>query len=115
MGSMDTIKSKSPRIKTKILLPSPWGTFSYRVLPFGLYNAPTTFQWVVLSIFLDLIHDCVEVYMDDFTVYGNTFEESLDNLEKVLKICKEVNLSLSNEKFFMLLTKGIFWVTTFLL
>ncbi|XP_059068671.1 uncharacterized protein LOC131859137 [Cryptomeria japonica] len=61
----------------------PWGTFAYNVLPFGLCNAPATFQRAVLSIFADLINDCVEVYMDDFTVHGNTFIEAKDNLEKV--------------------------------
>ena len=70
----------------------PWGTYAYRVIPFGLCNAPATFQRAVLGIFSDLIHDCVEVYMDDFTVYGNTFEEALENLEKVLKRCKEANV-----------------------
>jgi len=65
------------------------------------------FQRVVLGIFSDLIHDCVEVYIDDFIVYGNTSEEALENLEKVLKICKETNLSLSHEKCFMMFTKGI--------
>jgi hypothetical protein len=78
-----------------------------RVLPFGLCNAPATFQRVVLGIFSDLIHDCVEVYMDDFTVYGNTFEEALANLEKVLIKCQETNLALSHEKCFMLQTEGI--------
>jgi hypothetical protein len=63
----------------------PWGTFSYKVLPFGLCNSPTTFQRVVLSILLDLIHDTIEIYMDDFTPYGNSFEEALTNIEKVLK------------------------------
>jgi len=45
--------------------------------------------------------------MDDFSVYGNTFDDSLKNLEKVLKICIETNLSLNNEKCFMMLTEGI--------
>ena len=45
--------------------------------------------------------------MDDFTVYGNTYEEALDNLEKVLVRCQETNLSLSHEKCKMLLIKGI--------
>ena len=45
--------------------------------------------------------------MDDFTVYGNSFEEALANLEKVLKRCKEANLSLSHEKCFMMFTEGI--------
>jgi len=51
----------------------PQGTFSYRVLPFGLCNAPTTFQRAVLSIFSELVHDAVEIYMDDFTPYGSDF------------------------------------------
>jgi len=45
--------------------------------------------------------------MDDFTVYGSTFDDCLNNLEKVLKICIETNLSLSNEKCFVILTEGI--------
>ena len=45
--------------------------------------------------------------MDDFMAYGNTFQESLDNLEKLLIRCQEMNLSLSHEKCKMLLTKGI--------
>jgi len=85
----------------------PWGTYAYQVLPFGLCNAPATFQRVVLGIFSDLIHDSVEVYMDDFIAYGNTFEEALETLEKVLKICKEANLSLSHENCFMMFTEGI--------
>jgi hypothetical protein len=51
----------------------PWGTYAYRVLPFGIFNAPTTFQGVVLAIFSDLTNDCVEFYMDDFTVNGKDF------------------------------------------
>ena len=46
--------------------------------------------------------------MDDFTAYGNNFQESLDNLEKVLIRCQETNLSLSYEKCKMLLTEGTF-------
>ena len=45
--------------------------------------------------------------MDDFSVYGNTFDDSLKILEKVLKRCIETNLSLSNEKCFVMLTEGI--------
>ena len=62
----------------------PWGTFAYRVLPFGLCNSPITFQRVVLSIFAELVHDVVEIYMDDFTPYGCDFKEALNNLGKVL-------------------------------
>jgi hypothetical protein len=62
----------------------PWGTYAYRVLPFGLFNAPTTFQRDVLAIFYDLTNDCMEVYMDDFIVHGNDFQEALTSLEKFL-------------------------------
>jgi hypothetical protein len=94
----------APEDQDKTTFTFPWGTFSYRVLPFGLCNAPTTFQRVVLGIFFDLIHDCVEVYMDDFTVYGNTFDEAINNLRKVLERCQETNLSLSHEKCHIFLT-----------
>ena len=60
----------------------PWGTYAYKVLPFGLCNAPATFQMEVLGIMADLIHDCIEIYIDEFRVYGNNFEESLHNLKK---------------------------------
>lgn len=82
----------------------PLGKFTYNVLPFGLCNAPTTFQRVVLSIFVDLIHECVEVYMENFTVYGNTYEEAKGNLEKVLQRCEDTNLSLNHEKRHILMT-----------
>jgi len=88
----------APEDQDKTTFTCPWGTYAYKVLPFGLCNAPATFQRAVLGVFADLIHDCVEVYMDDFTVYGNTFEEALSNLEKVLIRCQESNLSLSHEK-----------------
>lgn len=52
----------------------PWGTIAYSVLPSSLCNAPATFQRVVLRICFDLTNDCVEIYMDDFTIYGNTFK-----------------------------------------
>ena len=45
--------------------------------------------------------------MDEFTTYGNTFQESLDNLENFLIRCQETNLSLNHEKCRMLLTEGI--------
>ena len=45
--------------------------------------------------------------MDDFSVYGNNFEDALDNLEKILKRFIESNISFSNEKCFMMLNEGI--------
>ena len=87
-----------PEDQDKTTSTCPWGTYAYRVLPFRLCNAPTTFQRDVLGIFLDLIHNCVEVVMDDFSVYRETFQEALDNLEKFLVRCQETNLALIHEK-----------------
>jgi hypothetical protein len=97
----------APEDKDKTTFTFPWGTYAYRVLPFGLCNAPATLQRALLGIFVDLIHDYVELYMDEFTVYGNTYHEALDNLNKVLIRCQEINLSLSHEKCKMLLTEGV--------
>lgn len=81
--------------------------FAYRVLPFGLCNAPVTFQRVVLAIFVDLTTSCVQVYMDYFSVHGKTCDEALENLNKVLQICKDHRLSLNHEKCSLMMTKGI--------
>jgi hypothetical protein len=88
----------APEDQDKTTFTCHWGTYAYRVLPFRLCNALATFQREILGIFVDLIQDCVEVYMDEFIVYGNTYQEALDNLEKVLIKYQEMNLSLSHEK-----------------
>jgi hypothetical protein len=76
-------------------------------LPFGLCNATATFQRVAFNIFSDLVHDYVEVHMDDFTIYGNSYKEALANLKSVLQHCQDMTLSLGNEKSFMLMNEGI--------
>jgi hypothetical protein len=68
MVSVGTIRLKFHlNIKIKTTFTSPWGTFAYRVLPFGLCNAPATFQREVLGIFSDMLNDSMEIFMDDFT------------------------------------------------
>ncbi|RVW33143.1 Transposon Ty3-I Gag-Pol polyprotein [Vitis vinifera] len=62
----------------------PFGTFAYRRMPFGLCNAPATFQRCMLSIFSDMVERIMEVFMDDITVYGSSYEECLLHLEAVL-------------------------------
>ena len=58
----------------------PFGTYAYRRMSFGLCNAPTTFQRCMLSIFSDMVERIMEVFMDDLTVYGKTFDDCLLNL-----------------------------------
>nr|CAN80720.1 hypothetical protein VITISV_025123 [Vitis vinifera] len=73
----------------------PFGTYAYRRMPFGLCNAPATFQRCMLSIFSDMVERIMEVFMDDITIYGSTFEECLVNLEAILNRCIENDLVLN--------------------
>jgi hypothetical protein len=52
----------------------------------------------MMSIFLDRIEEIMEVFMDDFSVYGKTFDHCLENLDKVLQRCQEKDLVLNSEK-----------------
>ncbi|GKC17562.1 reverse transcriptase domain-containing protein [Tanacetum coccineum] len=76
----------------------PFGTYTYRRMPFGLCNAPATFQRCMLTIFHDMIEESVEVFMDDFSVFGSSFDHCLNNLDKVLQRCKDAHLVLNWEK-----------------
>ena len=73
----------------------PFGTFAYRRMPFGLCNAPATFQRCMNAIFADYIEKIMEVFMDDFSVYGTSFDNCLFNLNKVLQRCEDQHLVLN--------------------
>ena len=68
----------------------PFGTYAYRRMPFGLCNAPATFQICMTSIFSEFCENIVEVFMDDFSVYGKSFDDCLSNLERVLQRCEQI-------------------------
>jgi hypothetical protein len=63
----------------------PFGTFVYRRMPFGLCNAPATFWRCMMSIFFDMVENFLEVFMDDFHVFGTSFDNCLHNISLVLK------------------------------
>ncbi|KAL6324773.1 hypothetical protein AAG906_018300 [Vitis piasezkii] len=85
----------------------PFGTYAYRRMPFGLCNAPATFQRCMLSIFSDMVERIMEVFMDDITMYGTSFEDCLSHLEDVLKRCIEKDLVLNWEKCHFMVNQGI--------
>ncbi|KAL4273882.1 hypothetical protein GQ457_13G016550 [Hibiscus cannabinus] len=85
----------APEDQSKTTFTCPYGTFTFRRMPFGLCNAPATFQCCITAIFSDLNEDCLEIFMDDFSTFGENFDSCLSNLEKVLKRCKETNLVLN--------------------
>ncbi|GJZ12332.1 reverse transcriptase domain-containing protein [Tanacetum coccineum] len=74
---------------------------------FGLCNAPATFQRCMLAIFHDMIEESVEVFMDDFSVFGNSFDKCLNNLDKMLQRCKDAHLVLNWEKCHFMVKEGI--------
>jgi hypothetical protein len=93
--------------QSKTTLTCPYGMFAYRRISFGLCNAPTSFQRCMMAIFSDLIEDVMEVFMDDFSIYSKTFEDSLANLDKVLRRCQEADLLLNWKKCNFMVREGI--------
>ncbi|GJU91682.1 reverse transcriptase domain-containing protein [Tanacetum coccineum] len=87
-----------PHDQEKMTFTCPYGTFAYRRMPFGLCNAPGTFQRCMMAIFHDMIEKTMEVFMDDFSVFGDSFDSCLSNLERMLKRCEDTNLVLNWEK-----------------
>jgi hypothetical protein len=85
----------------------PYGTFAYRRMPFGLCNAPATFQRCMTAIFSDFIEEIMELFMDDFLVHGKCFKSCLKILEKVLERCGEIDLVLNWEKCHFMVKQGI--------
>ena len=84
----------------------PYGTFAFRRMPFELCNAPATFQRCMMSMFSDLVEKAMEIFMDDFSVYGSNFENCLENLETVLQRCQDKNLALNWEKCHFIVIEG---------
>ncbi|GKE89191.1 reverse transcriptase domain-containing protein [Tanacetum coccineum] len=83
--------------------------FAYRRMPFGLCNAPGTFQQCMMAIFHDMIEKTMEVFMDDFLVFGDSFSTCLSShLEKMLKWCEDTNLVLNWEKSHFMVKEGIY-------
>nr|GFA52571.1 reverse transcriptase domain-containing protein [Tanacetum cinerariifolium] len=119
------------RDQEKTTFTCPYGTFAYRRMPFSLCNAPGTFQRRMLAIFHDMVKKTMEVFMDDFSVFGNSFENYLSQLDKMVEVdkakvdviaklphpttvkdkmlqrCEDTNLSLNWEKSHFMVKEGI--------
>jgi hypothetical protein len=76
----------------------PLGLFEYQRLAFGLTNSPATYQRLMETVFKDLNHKCVLIYLDDLIVFSRSFEEHLIHLEAVFKQLKTFNLKLAPKK-----------------
>ncbi|GJZ07609.1 hypothetical protein Tco_0541402 [Tanacetum coccineum] len=75
-----------PKDQEKTTFTCPYGTFTYRRMPFELCSAPGMFQRCMMAIFHDMIEKTMEVFMDDFSVFGVSFFTRLSYLEKNVKM-----------------------------
>nr|GEY87094.1 reverse transcriptase domain-containing protein [Tanacetum cinerariifolium] len=96
-----------PKDQEKTTFTCPYGNFAYKRMPFGLCNAPGTFQRYMMAIFHELIEKTMEVFMDDFSVFGSSFLTCLTNLENMLKRCEDTKLTLNWEKGHFMVKEGI--------
>nr|GEX18289.1 reverse transcriptase domain-containing protein [Tanacetum cinerariifolium] len=96
-----------PQDQEKTTFTCPYGTFAYCRMSFGLCNAFGTFQRCMIAIFHDMIEKIMEVFMDDFSVLGDSFSSCLSNLNKMLKRCEDTNLVLHWEKCHFMCKEGI--------
>nr|GEY25608.1 reverse transcriptase domain-containing protein [Tanacetum cinerariifolium] len=96
-----------PKDQEKTTFTCPYRTFASKRMPFGLCNAPGTFQRCMMAIFHDMIEQTMEVFMDDFSVFENSFSTYLTNLEKMLKRCEDTKLALNWEKSHFMVKEGI--------
>ncbi|GJV57183.1 reverse transcriptase domain-containing protein [Tanacetum coccineum] len=94
-----------PQDQEKTTFTCPYGTSLCRCLS-GLCIAPGTFQRYMMAIFHDMIEKMMEVFMDDFSVFGNSFGTCLSYLDKMLKRCEDTNLCLNWENSHFMVKEG---------
>ncbi|GJZ23870.1 ribonuclease H-like domain-containing protein [Tanacetum coccineum] len=88
----------APEDQEKTTFTCHYRTFTYKRMPFGLCNAPATLQRCMTAIFYELIKDSMKVFMDDFYVFGSSFDHCLRNLEKMLKSHKVLGSGIEVDK-----------------
>ena len=84
--------------KEKTAFISHKGLFEFNVMPYGLTNAPATFQRLMDIVLAGLKWQCCLVYIDDVVIYSPTFEQHLVDVEKVFRALREANLTLKASK-----------------
>ena len=76
-------------------------------MPFSICTTPSTFQRYMVSIFYDMIERFLDIFMDDFFIFGSTFSMCLHHLRLVLKRCKEKHLVFNWEKCQFMIKEGV--------
>ena len=80
---------------------------AYHMMPFGLCNGPATFQKCMMAIFDVLVDNIMEIFMDNFSVFGYSFVIFIHNLARILKRYEKINLILNWEKYHFLVQESL--------
>ena len=88
----------TPRGSEKTTFTTPWGTFMYAKIPFGLMNAVATFERAMDIVFSQEWDKFVVIYLDDTNVYSKSYERHLQHLEHVFLKCRKFGISSSPKK-----------------
>ena len=84
-----------PKDQEKTSFITPWGTFMYAKMPFGLMNARATFQRAMDIAFAEEINKFVVIYLDDIIVYSRNENEHVSHLRKIFLKCRKYGISLN--------------------
>jgi hypothetical protein len=95
-----------PEDREKTTFTTPWGTFMYAKMPFGLMNAGATFQHAMDIAFIGEKDKFVVIYLDDITVFSRTDKEHCHHLRKVFQKCRKFGLSLNPKKSLFAMKEG---------
>jgi hypothetical protein len=90
----------------KTMFSTEWGSYQYTVMSFGLNNAPAIFSKVFIVEFKKFIHQFLEVYLDDWTVYS-LLKDHVEVLRIMLEICRQFQISLNIKKCIFIMSFGI--------
>jgi hypothetical protein len=90
----------------KIAFTTPWGTYKYLRIPFGLTNTGATFQRAMDYDFRDLIGKLIEIYQDDLTTISKKREQHIQHLRTIFQRCREYDISLNPKKSIFGIDKG---------
>ena len=96
----------APEDQHKKTFTTPWGTFTYNPMPFGLINAGATFQHAMDHSFADFKNKIIVMYLDDLTVFSKQRKDHVHHLESILPQCQTHGISLNPKKSIFGVIKG---------
>ena len=98
--------SIAPEDHNKTTFITPWGTFIYVVMPFGLCNAPLAFQRAMSFAFLDLLHRSMTIFLDDFSTHSSATEH-LYWVKECLIRCRKIGIAVNPDKIYLVGKRGV--------